>query len=108
MITADSLIAEAVDIAKRLFNDTYLSVAFDPSQPMSLYGLMTHMDSLDLIEYAMDVEEALWDRNCHVNFDNEMQDDVSIIASCSNQTKESFDAAALRIAEAIAKRCNKE
>ncbi len=69
---------------------------------------MTHMDSLDLIEYAMDVEEALWDRNCHVNFDNEMQDDVSIIACAQTKPKENFDAAALRIAEAIAKRCNKE
>lgn len=108
MITATSLIDDAIEMAKRLFNDTYLSVAFDPSQPMSLYDLMTHMDSLDLIEYAMDVEEALWDRNCHVNFDHEMRDDVAIVSTCSDQTRENFDAAALRIAEAIAKRCNKE
>lgn len=108
MITAASLIDEAIVLAKMLFNDHYLATAFDPTQPMPLYDLMKHMDSLDMIEYAMDLEEALWDRNCHVNFDHELQDDVAIVSTCSDQTRENFDAAALRIAEAIAKRCNKE
>lgn len=108
MITAASLIDEALELAKRRLGYNYSSLSFDPTQPISLHSIMSRMDSLDMVEYAMDLEEALWDRNCHVNFDHEFKDDVAICETAADQTRENFDAAALRIAEAIAKRCNKE
>lgn len=106
-MTAADLIAQALEIAKARYSHNCVGEPNVFTETDTLYDVVSQFDSLDMIEFVMDIEDAIDERHRkHVNFDHEYFEDGQIINALvvrmSPITREQFDASVQRIAEALA------
>lgn len=106
-MTAADLIAQALEIAKSRHSQNCVGEPNVFAETDTLYDVLLQFDSLDMIEFVMDIEDAIDERHRkHVNFDHEYYEDGqtinALVVRMGPITREQFDASVQRIAEALA------